>query len=141
MPSFTRRQLIQGFAGLGSTALASLARAAQTPATNAAAQPLSADVLPRGVRARFVNDVNGIRIHMLEAGFDGPRRPLLVLLHGFPELAYSWRKVMPPLAAAGITSSRPRSAGAADEHGRCAAGREARGCRIARSDLRRTGEA
>src|SRR5262245_37439378 len=38
---------------------------------------------------------------MLEAGFDRPGRPLVLLLHGFPELAYSWRKVMLPLAAMG----------------------------------------
>src|SRR6185312_15148578 len=28
-------------------------------------------------------------------------RPCVLLLHGFPELAYSWRKVMPLLAEAG----------------------------------------
>jgi pimeloyl-ACP methyl ester carboxylesterase len=32
------------------------------------------------------------------------------MLHGFPELAYSWRKVMPALAEPDITSSRPTSA-------------------------------
>jgi pimeloyl-ACP methyl ester carboxylesterase len=58
-------------------------------------------VLPPGIRARFVNNVNGIRMHVLEAGYDGARRPAVLLVHGFPELAYSWRKVMLPLAAAG----------------------------------------
>lgn len=58
-------------------------------------------VLPAGVRARFVDDVNGLRMHILEAGFDTPGRPCLLLLHGFPELAFSWRKVMVPLAQAG----------------------------------------
>src|SRR5262249_21178235 len=38
-------------------------------------------------------------VHILEAGYEVPGRPA-VLLHGFPELAYSWRKVMLPLAAA-----------------------------------------
>ena len=28
--------------------------------------------------------------------------PVVLLLHGFPELAYSWRKIMPTLAAAGF---------------------------------------
>lgn len=55
--------------------------------------------LPAGLRARFVDGVNGLRMHLLEAG--EPGRPVLLLLHGFPELAYSWRKLMPPLAAAG----------------------------------------
>lgn len=58
--------------------------------------------LPAGVRARHLEGVNGLRMHVLEAGDDPARqRPLVLLLHGFPELAYSWRKVMPALAAAG----------------------------------------
>jgi pimeloyl-ACP methyl ester carboxylesterase len=63
--------------------------------------PLEADAVPSGLRARFVPDINGLRIHMLEAGFETPDRPCILLLHGFPELAYSWRRVMPSLAAAG----------------------------------------
>jgi hypothetical protein len=31
--------------------------------------PLEAAVLPEGVRARFVDGVNGLRMHLLEAGF------------------------------------------------------------------------
>lgn len=58
-------------------------------------------VLPAGIRERYVAGVNGLTVHVLEAGFDAPQRPVLLLLHGFPELAYSWRKVMLPLAAAG----------------------------------------
>ncbi|GMU00692.1 alpha/beta hydrolase [Corallococcus caeni] len=42
----------------------------------------------------------GLRMHALEAGpSDGP---LVLLLHGFPELSESWRDVMPPLADAGF---------------------------------------
>src|SRR5690606_14122954 len=63
--------------------------------------PLGPEVLPQGVRSRFVNGINGLRIHVLEAGYEGKDRPCVLLLHGFPELAYSWRKVMPALAAAG----------------------------------------
>ena len=63
--------------------------------------PYRPDVLPRGVRSRFVDNVNGLRMHVLEAGFETPNRRALLLLHGFPELAYSWRKVMTPLADAG----------------------------------------
>ena len=62
--------------------------------------PLESALLPPGIRARFVENVNGLRMHVLEAGFETPGRPCLLLLHGFPELAYSWRKVMGPLAAA-----------------------------------------
>ena len=46
-------------------------------------------------------------MHVLEAGFEPRNRPLVVLLHGFPELAYSWRKIMPALATAGYQSIAP----------------------------------
>ena len=73
-------------------------------------------VLPPGMRARFVSNVNGLRMHILEAGFDarsenGGGRPLVLLLHGFPELAYSWRKIMLPLAAAGYHVVAPDQRG------------------------------
>jgi pimeloyl-ACP methyl ester carboxylesterase len=64
--------------------------------------PLDPGVLPPGIRSRFIDGVNGLKVHILEAGFGTPGRPCLLLLHGFPELAYSWRKVMGPLAAAGF---------------------------------------
>jgi pimeloyl-ACP methyl ester carboxylesterase len=61
--------------------------------------PFGPDILPAGIRARMVPQVNGLTVHLLEAGEAG--RPAVLLLHGFPELAWSWRKVMPGLAAAG----------------------------------------
>jgi pimeloyl-ACP methyl ester carboxylesterase len=73
--------------------------------------PLDDSVLPSGVRSRFVNGVNGLRMHMLEAGFEPRGRPPVLLLHGFPELAYSWRKVMLPLAAAGFHVVAPDQRG------------------------------
>ena len=42
--------------------------------------PLDEALLPSGVRG-----TNGLRMHMLEAGFEEPAWPC-VLLHGFPEL-------------------------------------------------------
>lgn len=42
---------------------------------------------------------NPLSVNILEANYSPARdRPLIVLLHGFPELGYSWRKVIPPLA-------------------------------------------
>ena len=73
--------------------------------------PLEAPALPPGIRSRFVDNVNGLRMHVLEAGFEAAGRPLVLLLHGFPELAYSWRKVMPPLAAAGFHVVAPDQRG------------------------------
>ena len=42
-------------------------------------------------------DVDGTRIHAVEQGSG----PMVLLVHGFPELAYSWRHQLPALAAAG----------------------------------------
>ncbi len=67
--------------------------------------------LPAGVRSRFVNDINGLTMHVLEAGFETRDRPCVLLLHGFPELAYSWRKVMVPLAKAGFHVIAPDQRG------------------------------
>ena len=67
--------------------------------------------LPAGIRTRFVDDINGLRMHALEAGFETPGRPLVLMLHGFPELAYSWRKVMLPLAAVGYHVVAPDQRG------------------------------
>jgi pimeloyl-ACP methyl ester carboxylesterase len=72
---------------------------------------LEPENLPDGIRARFIDGVNGLRIHILEAGYDAPDRPCLLLLHGFPELAYSWRKVMVPLARAGFHVVAPDQRG------------------------------
>jgi pimeloyl-ACP methyl ester carboxylesterase len=65
-------------------------------------EPLSTPTLPSGIRGRFVEGINGLTVHVLEAGWEGSGRPCLLLLHGFPELAYSWRKVMLLLAEAGF---------------------------------------
>ena len=57
---------------------------------------------------RFV-DVNGVRLRLLEAGpADGP---VVVLTHGFPELAHSWRHQIPALADAGYHVLAPDQRG------------------------------
>lgn len=45
-------------------------------------------------------ETNGVRLHAVEAGPEGG--PLAILLHGFPEFWYGWRKQIEPLAAAGF---------------------------------------
>src|SRR3984893_2962320 len=97
----SRRRLIQLIADLRHRAASVRSRAQTTQSNTGAVEPLSASLLPRGVRARFVNNVNGIRMHVLEAGFDTGTRLAVLLVHGYPELAYSWRKVMLPIASAG----------------------------------------
>jgi pimeloyl-ACP methyl ester carboxylesterase len=73
--------------------------------------PYGNGTLPAGIRSRLIDNVNGMTVHMLEAGFETPGRPAVLLLHGFPELAYSWRKVMPTLAAAGYHVIAPDQRG------------------------------
>ena len=72
---------------------------------------LQLPLLP-GIRSRFVDNTNGLNMHILEAGFtEANDRPCILLLHGFPELAYSWRKVMLPLALAGFHVIAPDQRG------------------------------
>jgi pimeloyl-ACP methyl ester carboxylesterase len=73
--------------------------------------PIDTRHLPAGVHSRFVESVNGLRIHLLEAGHETPGQPLLLLLHGFPEIAYSWRKVIVPLAELGYHVVAPDQRG------------------------------
>jgi pimeloyl-ACP methyl ester carboxylesterase len=77
--------------------------------TQDAIAPLAPLPLPGDIRSRFVDEVNGLRMHVLEAG--DPADPAIVLLHGFPELAFSWRAVMPVLAAAGYYVVAPDQRG------------------------------
>jgi pimeloyl-ACP methyl ester carboxylesterase len=67
--------------------------------------------LPEGIRSRMVLGINGLTMHVLEAGFEDAGRSCVILLHGFPELAYSWRNVMLPLAAAGFHVVAPDQRG------------------------------
>lgn len=62
---------------------------------------------PRVVRRRI--ETNGITLSVLEAGpTDGP---VVMLVHGFPELAFSWRHQIAPLAAAGYHVLAPDQRG------------------------------
>lgn len=92
----TRREVMHGLAALFapvvySTKPQAAAEHAQEPTATNVTQvgPYDSAVLPAGVRSRFVNNANGLRMHVLEAGFGSKGRPSVVLLHGFPELAYS----------------------------------------------------
>lgn len=74
-------------------------------------EPYPSDWLPAGTRSQFINNGNGLRMHVLEAGYGNADRPAVILLHGFPELAYCWRKVMPQLAEAGYHVVAPDQRG------------------------------
>src|SRR3978361_653249 len=50
-------------------------------------------------------DTNGVQLRVTEAGDRGA--PVVVLCHGFPELAYSWRHQIPALTDAGFRVLAP----------------------------------
>jgi pimeloyl-ACP methyl ester carboxylesterase len=54
-------------------------------------------------------ETNGARLYTVEAG--QPGAPVILLAHGFPELAYSWRHQIPVLAAAGYHVLAPDQRG------------------------------
>jgi pimeloyl-ACP methyl ester carboxylesterase len=103
--TISRRGLMRGLIALGPavSTTSGAAGASQRSRGPRAADAVAYDpgVLPSGIRSRFVSNINGLRMHVLEAGFETSGRPAVLLLHGFPELAYSWRKVMVPIASAG----------------------------------------
>lgn len=109
MTHLTRRWVLQtlGSASLGAAAIRPWPAWSQ-PAADA---PFGMGTLPAGIRSRIVPGVNGIAMHVLEAGHESSGRPALLLVHGFPELAYSWRKVMRPLADAGFHVIAPDQRG------------------------------
>src|SRR3954471_24516459 len=101
MKSLSRRE----FVGTAVAAAGFARLSAQTLA------PYGNGTIPSGIRTRAIAGVNGLTVNILEAGFEQPGRPAVLLLHGFPELAYSWRKVMRPLAAAGYHVIAPDQRG------------------------------
>lgn len=67
--------------------------------------------LVRDIEAKRVPDVNGLDVHVLTAGEPDAPRGTVVLLHGFPELSFSWRDVMVPIANAGFYVISPDQRG------------------------------
>ncbi|MFN7128964.1 MAG: alpha/beta fold hydrolase [Brevundimonas sp.] len=52
------------------------------------------------MRTRLIK-TDGLVQQVLEAGFEDPNAPLVLLIHGFPELGISWRAQVEALSAAG----------------------------------------
>src|SRR5262245_34229308 len=115
MPTPLSRRSLMGMAaaaGLGHLTRADRATAGTIVRTDfSSLPPYGNGALPAGIRSRHIQNVNGMTVHILEAGFQTANRPAVLLLHGFPELAYSWRKVMLPLADAGYHVIAPDQRG------------------------------
>ncbi|KAG2363696.1 Alpha/Beta hydrolase protein [Suillus spraguei] len=74
---------------------------------NTTLAPVKLPDLPPQISSRYItlSDRDGLNVHILEALPDTTNHSstpyhLILLLHGFPELAYSWRKVLVPVANA-----------------------------------------
>ena len=66
------------------------------------------DIYPEHIEHGIV-DVGEQRLYAAAAG--PARGPLVLLLHGFPEMSYAWRRQMGPLAAAGFRVVAPDQRG------------------------------
>lgn len=110
-PTPSRRAVLA--MGTASLVAASLRPARATPMgePDMTMQSYGEGTLPNGVRSRMIGGVNGLDVHILEAGHESPGRPLALLLHGFPDLAYGWRHLMPILADAGYHVVAPDQRG------------------------------
>jgi pimeloyl-ACP methyl ester carboxylesterase len=64
----------------------------------------------QGQRVRSIEVQAGVWLSVTEAGAAGAA-PTVVLLHGFPDLAYTWRHQVPALAAAGYHVLAPDGRG------------------------------
>lgn len=70
--------------------------------------------LPEGVKSSYIDCTTscGLVFHIISAGADTARqRPLILLTHGYPELAFSWRNIIPRLAAEGYYVVAPDQRG------------------------------
>lgn len=66
--------------------------------------------LPGGVSSRFIKcSATGLNFHLLQAG--DRSKPLVILYHGYPELAFSFRKILPPLSSLGYYVIAPDQPG------------------------------
>jgi pimeloyl-ACP methyl ester carboxylesterase len=70
--------------------------------------------LPEGVNSSYVDTTStcGLLFHILSSGYDPlHQKPLILLLHGAPELAFTWRHIIAPLAAEGYHVVAPDQRG------------------------------
>src|SRR5262245_55961685 len=84
-PGLSRRDFLAGSSAFGALTIAAAPAQITTLAPFEKLPPYGNNTLPAGVKPRLVPKVNGLTVNLLEAGTQG--RPLVLLLHGFPNLA------------------------------------------------------
>ena len=68
------------------------------------------DLLDPIIKSDKVEISTGLNVHYLEASknnYNVSKKPTALLLHGFPELSFSWRKIIPVLAKEGFRVIAP----------------------------------
>ena len=60
------------------------------------------NLLDNRISSRFVKIDTGLKVHYLECNKNNKNLPTILLLHGFPELSFSWRRIMPMLFEKGF---------------------------------------
>lgn len=63
----------------------------------------------KDLKSEFITSINGLKVQHFSTG--AKDAPLILLLHGFPELAYSWRHLMESLASLGYRVIAPDKRG------------------------------
>src|SRR4051794_2787430 len=97
MFSINRRKLLAFGAGAVAAAATGAAAEAAPPEENAA-KALSPNRLTTSLPGNFTSNyvqTNGVRLHYVAGGSGAP----VILLHGWPQTWWEFRKVMPDLAA------------------------------------------
>ena len=106
----TRRTFLEGLTAVQGTAWlerirrpdASMsATPARTQSASSGEGPYPAEWLPAGVRSRLLANINGIALHVLEAGYETSGRPLLLLRGAISDL-------LTPETVAGMRERAPQ---------------------------------
>src|SRR2546428_12305727 len=95
--ALSRREFVAGAAAAAARGF--VRRRCQTR-SGGVLSPYGNGTIPAGIRSRTVPNVKGLTLHVVEAGFDNTARMAIHIVHGSPELAFSWRQQTLPMASA-----------------------------------------
>ena len=60
-------------------------------------------LLDKNIKSNFIYIETGLKVHYLECNHKIRKNaPIALLLHGFPEISFSWRKILPLLSKEGF---------------------------------------
>src|SRR5262249_57433352 len=88
VPELSRRQFVAIAAAAGFVRSQNPAKSSIVRTDLSTLPPYGNGTIAAGIRSRVVANVNGLNVHMLEAGFEKPGRRGGVLLDSLPELPH-----------------------------------------------------